>query len=74
MPRVRRLGTRADPRAVSVLSEIGGGKTALKITQGELAKRAGMEPSLLSKRLKNIGEMRLSELWAIQDVIKRGLK
>lgn len=74
MPRVRRLGTRADPRAVSVLSEIGGGKTALHITQSELARRAGIEPSLLSRRMKNIGEMRLSELWAIQDVIKRGLK
>lgn len=73
MPRTKPL-IRPDPRAVSVLTEIGGGRTALQITQSELARRAGMEPSLLCKRLKNIGEMRLSELWAIQDVIERGLK
>lgn len=74
MPRVKRLGVRADPRATAILTEIGGGRAALQITQGELARRAGIDPSLLCKRLKNIGEMRLSELWALQDVIERGLK
>ncbi len=73
MPRTKPL-IRPDPRAVAVLTEIGGGKTALQITQGELARRAGIDPSLLCKRLKNIGEMRLSELWALQDAIERGLK
>jgi len=74
MPRVRRLGVRADPRATAVLSEIGGGMTALKITQGELARRAGINRQTMSNRMKDIGEMRLAELWAIQDVIERGLR
>lgn len=73
MPKVKPL-IRPDPRATAVLAEIGGGRTALRITQGEMAKRAGMEPSLLCRRMKDIGSMRLSELWALQDVIERGLK
>lgn len=74
MPRVRRLGVRADPRATAVLNEIGGGMAALRITQGELARRAGINRQTMSNRMRNIGEMKLSELWALQDVIERGLK
>lgn len=73
MPRVKPL-IRPDPRATAILNEIGGGRAALQITQGELARRAGIDPSLLCKRLKNIGDMRLSEYWKLQDVIERGLK
>ena len=73
MPRVKPL-IRPDPRAVAVLTEIGGGMTALKITQGELARRAGINRQTMSNRMRDIGEMRLSELWAIQDVIERGLR
>ena len=73
MPRVKPL-IRPDTRATAVLTEIGGGRAALQITQGELARRAGIDPSLLCKRLKNIGDMRLSEYWKLQDVIERGLK
>ena len=74
MPKVRKLGRRPDPRATAVLTEIGGGMTALKITQGELARRAGINRQTMSNRMRDIGEMRLSELWAIQDVIQKGLK
>ena len=73
MPRVKPL-IRPDPRATAILTEIGGGRAALQITQGELARRAGIDPSLLCKSLKDIGTMRLSEYWGIQDVIERGLK
>lgn len=73
MPRIKPL-IRPDPRATAILTEIGGGRAALQITQGELARRAGIEPSLLCKRLKDIGSMRLSEYWGIQDAIERGLK
>lgn len=72
MPRVKPL-IRPDPRATAILTEIGGGMAALRITQGELARRAGIKPSTLSGRMKDIGSMRLSELWAIQKVIERGL-
>lgn len=70
MPRVRPL-TKPDPRQVAVLEEIGGTLAAMKIGQNELAKRAGISPATMSGRMKNIGDMRLSELWAIQDVRKR---
>lgn len=73
MPKVRKL-IKPDPRATAVLSEIGGGMTAQQLTQTELAKLAGMEQATLSRRLKDIGEMRFKEFWAIQDAIKRGKK
>ena len=70
MPRVKPI-CKPDPRSVAVLEEIGGTMAAMKITQNELAKRSGMSKSTLSARMKSIGDMRLSELWAIQDVRKR---
>ena len=70
MPRVKPL-IRPDPRAVAILEEIGGTLAVMKITQNELARRTGMSPATLSNRMKNIGDMRLSELWRIQDVRKK---
>ena len=70
MPRVKPIG-RTDPREAAILAELGGTTAAMKITQGELARRAGIPASTLSNRMKNVGEMRLSELWAIRDVRKR---
>lgn len=69
MPRTYTI--KPDPREIAVKEEIGGTMTVLGITQNELAKRTGMSPATLSGRLKNIGDMRLRELWAIQDVRKR---
>ena len=70
MPRVKPL-IRPDPRAVAILEEIGGTLAAMHITQNELARRTGISPATLCNRLKHIGDMRLSELWAIQDVRKK---
>lgn len=70
MPRVKPL-LKPDPRSVSVIEEIAGTLAVLRISQNELAKQIGISPATLSGRLKNIGDMRLSELWAIQDVRKR---
>ena len=70
MPRVKPL-VKPDPRSIAVLEEIGGTMVALKLTQNELARRTGMSPATLSGRLKNIGDMRLSEYWRIQDVRKK---
>lgn len=70
MPRVKPIA-KPDPRSVAILEEIGGTMATMRISQTELAKRAGMSQATLSGRLKNIGSMRLSELWAIQDVRKR---
>lgn len=70
MPRVKPL-LKPDPRQVAVLEEIGGTLAVMKITQNELARRTGMSPATLSNRMKNIGDMRLSELWRIQDVRKK---
>lgn len=70
MPRVKPL-IKKDPRSVAVLEEIGGTMAVMGIGQNELARRSGMSPATLSGRLKHIGDMRLSELWAIQDVRKK---
>ncbi len=70
MPRIKPL-IKKDPRSVAVLEEIGGTMAVMGITQNELARRSGMSPATLSGRLKHIGDMRLSELWAIQDVRKK---
>lgn len=70
MPRVKPL-IKPDPRETAVREEIGSAMAAMRITQNELAKRTGISPATLSGRLKNIGDMRLRELWAIQDVRKR---
>ena len=42
MPRIKPL-IRPDPRAVAVLTEIGGGRAALQITQGELAREGYLD-------------------------------
>lgn len=70
MPRVKPL-IKKDPRETAVLEMIGGTMAVMEITQTELAERAGISPSTMSGRLKHIGEMRLSELWAIQDARKK---
>lgn len=69
MPRVAKIAV--DPRETAIREEIGGTLAAMRITQNELAKRTGITPSTLSNRMKNIGDMRLSELWAIRDVRAR---
>ena len=70
MPRVKPL-IKPDPRSVAVLEEIGGTMAVMKISQNELAKRVGISPATLSGRLKDIGNMRLSEYWRIQDLRKQ---
>ena len=70
MPRVKPL-VRQDPRETAIREEIGATLAVMKITQNELAQRTGMSPATLSGRLKNIGDMRLSEYWRIQDVRKK---
>ena len=74
MPRVRPL-IQMDPREMQVKMEIGGILKCLGMTNKQLAEAAGIKPSTLAGRIgKNgkIGDMRLSELWAIQDVGKKG--
>lgn len=70
MPRVKPL-IKPDPRETAIREEIGSAMAVMRITQKELAKRTGISPATLSGRLKNIGDMRLRELWAIQDVRKK---
>ena len=70
MPRVNPL-IKPDPRSVAVLEEIGGTMAVMRISQNELARKVGISPATLSGRLKDIGNMRLSEYWRIQDLRKQ---
>lgn len=70
MPRVKPL-IRPDPRETEVLDELGAALSAMKISKKELAKRTGIEYTKLCRRFRNVGEMRLDELWRIQDARKR---
>ena len=75
MPRVKRLGVRADPWKTEILSEIGSGMKTLNITQNELADRAGINRATLSRRIGRKGDvstMTLGELEAIRKVFRRG--
>ena len=74
MPRVKPL-TVMDQREVEIRREIGAIMGELMISQKELAARAGIAPATLSARLSKdgIGDMRLSEYWAIQDAARRGV-
>ena len=74
MPRVRPLA-RPDPWESEIRAEIGGGMKQLNITQNELADRAGIGRSTLSRRIGksgNISTMTLGELEAIRKVFRRG--
>ena len=60
---------------LEIMSEIGGGMKQLNITQNELADRAGIGRSTLSRRIGksgNISTMTLGELEAIRKVFRRG--
>ena len=74
MPKCKPL-TVMDQREVEIRREIGAIMGELMISQKELAERAGMTPATLSARLSKdgIGDMRLSEYWAIQDAARRGI-
>ena len=74
MPKVKALVS-MDQREVEIRREIGAIMGELMISQKELAERAGMTPATLSARLSKdgIGDMRLSEYWAIQDAARRGI-
>lgn len=74
MPRVKPL-IRPDPFQQQILAEIGSGMMVMGITQRELADRAGIERSTLSRRIGkngNIASMTLGELTAIRNVFKKG--
>lgn len=74
MPRTRAL-IRPDPRAQAIRTEIGGIIMRMGITKKELADKTGINYSTLMSRIGtkgDIGEMRLSEYWKIQDVGNRG--
>lgn len=70
MPRVKAL-IRTDPREVEVKQKIGGILALLHGNNTRLAELTGIKYGTLMKRIGkggDIGSMRLSELWAIEDL------
>lgn len=70
MPRVKPL-IKPDQTKQAILFEIAGTIQTLGITQEEMARRAGISPSTLCRRMKDIGTLRLDELLAIRRERKR---
>lgn len=63
-----------DERETEIMSRIGSIMGALQIDKKELARRTGIPYRTLMNRIgKNghIGDMRLYELWAIEDIGRR---
>lgn len=67
-----RLKTKDPPELVALRTEIAAGMAYLGINRTELAKRSGVNYNTLSLRFHDLGSMRMSELWAIRQVFKRG--
>lgn len=70
MPRLRQK--REDPQLVALRTEIASGMAYLGIGRPELARMTGINYNTLSLRFHDLGSMRMSELWAIRQVFKRG--
>ena len=73
MPRVKEL-IRKDPREIAIREEIGAGLYSKGLSITDVARMTGLKQSTLYKRLGrggDLGSMRLSEYWKLQDVLKR---
>lgn len=63
-----------DRREKETLAKIGGIMGALRCTRADLAKMTGIKYTTLMSRIGkkgDIGSMKLSELWAIEDAARR---
>jgi len=67
-----RLKTKDPPELVALRTEISAGMAYLGINRTELARRSHINYNTLSLRFHDLGSMRMSELWAIRQVFKRG--
>ena len=67
-----RLKSKEQPELVALRMEIAAGMAFLNINRTELAKKTGINYNTLSLRFSDLGSMRMSELWAIRKVFKRG--
>lgn len=67
-----RLKTKDPPELVALRTEIAAGMAYLNINRTELAKRSGINYNTLSLRFSDLGSMRMTELWSIRKVFKRG--
>lgn len=67
-----RLKTKDPPELIALRTEIAAGMAYLGINRTELARRSHINYNTLSLRFSNLGSMRMSELWAIRKVFKRG--
>lgn len=67
-----RLKTKDPPELIALRTEIAAGMAFLGINRTELARRSHINYNTLSLRMRDLGSLRMSELWAIRQVFKRG--
>lgn len=67
-----RLKSKDPPELVALRMELASGMAFLNINRIELARQTGINYNTLSLRFSDLGSMRMSELWAIRKVFKRG--
>ena len=70
MPRLKQK--KEDPQLVALRTEIAAGMAFLGISRPALAKMTGINYNTLSLRFHDLGSMRMSELWAIRQVFRKG--
>lgn len=67
-----RLKSKDPPELIALRTEIAAGMAYLNINRTELARRSRINYNTLSAHLRDLGSLRMSELWAIRQVFKRG--
>lgn len=69
MPRVKPY--KPDPRASDTLARIGGQQAVTRKSYKEICRVGGIPYVSFMRHIRDIGEMRLKELWAFEDACRK---
>lgn len=70
MPKVKPL-IRPDPRASDILARIGSKQAVVGKSYFEICQKGGIPYASFMRHMRDIGDMRLKELWAFEDTCRK---
>ena len=70
MPKVKPL-IKEDKRAIEMRGKLYGILAKTRMNQHDVAKSLGVTYSTLNRHIRNVADMRLREVWAIEDLERR---